>query len=92
MAAQHLYTLPVALNSEELAFRARLLSILAGSGNPEPMRRDADNVFEAKKYGGHFITNDARVLARATQIYELCGLSIVKPTVFLALVKRRLGV
>ena len=55
------------------------------------MQRNAQNVFEAQKYGGHFMTNDRRVVARADQIYALCGLSPVKPTAFLAIVRKAMG-
>ena len=91
MAANHQYTIPVAQSPDETRIQSEILRILAGNGRPEPMQRDTENVFEAQKYGGHFITNDRRVLARADQIYALCGLSLVKPTAFLAIVRKAMG-
>ena len=91
MAANHQYTISVALTPDETRILSAILRILAGNGRPESMQRDSENVFEAQKYGGHFITNDGRVLARADQIYALCGLSIVKPTEFLVTVRKAMG-
>jgi hypothetical protein len=91
MAANHQYTISVALTPDETRILSAILRILAGNGKPESMQRDSENVFEAQKYGGHFITNDGRVLARADQIYALCGLSIVKPTEFLVTVRKAMG-
>lgn len=91
MAANQQFTIPVGLTPVEVRTQAEILRILTGNGKPESMRRDSENVFEAQKYGGHFITNDIRVLARATPIVLMCGLSIVKPTEFLATVTRRLA-
>ena len=91
MAANHQYTIPVALTPDETRILSAILRILVGNGRPESMQRDSENVFEAQKYGGHFITNDGRVLARANQICALCGLSIVKPTEFLVTVRKAMG-
>lgn len=91
MAANQQFTIPVELTPDEARIQTEILRILTGNGKPESMRRDSENVFEAQKYGGHFITTDKRVLARATQLFVLCGLSIVKPTDFLATIKQRLA-
>jgi hypothetical protein len=90
-AADRIYTLPVGLTTDELALRAAIQRTLAGNGKPENVRQDAEHVFEAQKYGGHFITTDNGILGRAGELKKLCGICIVRPTEFLATVKRRLA-
>ena len=91
IAAKQQFSMPVGLTQNEQRLFGEIHRILTGNGNPDNMRRDAQNVFEAQKYGGHFITNDKRVLARAKEIEQLCGLCIVKPTEFLTTVRHMLA-
>ncbi len=46
-------------------------------------------MFEAQKYGGYFVTTDKRILSRAGELKKRCGISILVPSDFLALVKQR---
>ena len=82
-AMSFIYTIPTSLTPEEFARKAQILDILAGNGNPEKMRKDADHIFEAGKYGGYFITVDGRILKKKEAIEEICSATIVKPSEFL---------
>jgi hypothetical protein len=57
------HTLKTGLTSSEVNQRTRIHAILTGNGKPENTAADAAHVFEAGKYGAHFITTDARILA-----------------------------
>lgn len=46
------------------------------------------HVVESAKYGGYFITNDERILKKATEISSMLQLMIVTPTQFLGLYRR----
>jgi hypothetical protein len=86
--AQNLiYTIQVQLTPNELAILRKIEAILAGNGKIENISQDARHVFEAQKYGSYFITTDARILDRAEALRKSCGVLIVKPSEFLALVK-----
>ena len=86
-AMSFIYTIPTSLTTEELARKAQILNILAGKGDPERMRKDADHIFEANKYGGYFITVDGRILKKKEAIEEICSATIVKPSEFLKIVE-----
>ena len=90
-ANDRIFTIAVGLTPNECARRAESHRILTGKGNPENVRQDAEHVFEVQKYGGHFITTDKRILARANDLKRLCGISVVKPTEFLDIVRRCLA-
>src|SRR2546430_4919562 len=57
-AAERNFSLPVELTEDEERIRSAIHRILTGNGKPESVREDAEHVFEARKYGAHFITTD----------------------------------
>jgi len=87
-AQKLIYTIQVTLTPNELALLGKIQTILAGNGKVENIIQDARHVFEAQRYGSYFITTDARILERAKLLRETCGVLIMKPSGFLALLKR----
>jgi hypothetical protein len=62
--------MPVELTAPELATHERIGALVRGNAEPEQHARDAFHLVEAAKYGGrHFITNDKRLLKKASQIW-----------------------
>lgn len=84
------YTIPVQLTPNEKAALRKIERILAGNGKVENIAQDARHVFEAHKYGSYFITTDDRILHRANDLRQLAGVEIVRPSEFLAIVKKNL--
>lgn len=85
--ATHLiYTIPVQLTEGEVRKLREIETILAGNGKVENILQDAMHVFEAQKYGSYFVTTDARILNRASELRSICGLTILKPNDFLSIV------
>ena len=90
--AQNLiYTIQVQLTPNEVATLRKIETILAGNGKVGNITQDARHVFEAQKYGSYFITTDTRILDRAGALLKSCGVVIVRPSEFLALVKGQPG-
>jgi hypothetical protein len=87
-AQSRVFTLDVQLTQNERATLARIEAILAGNGKIENIKQDAQHVFEAQKYGSYFITTDNRILSLAGQLARECTVSVLKPSVFLALVNQ----
>lgn len=83
-----IYSMNVQLTPNERKLLGDVELILAGNGKIENITQDARNVFEAQKYGGYFVTTDKRILSRAGQLKKRCGVSILLPSEFLALVKQ----
>jgi hypothetical protein len=44
------------------------------------MRQDAEHVYEASKYGSYFVTTDERILKREKELFDLCTVTVVKPS------------
>ena len=44
------------------------------------MEKDAEHVFESHKYGGYFVTNDHRILAKREEILKISNARILRPT------------
>jgi hypothetical protein len=84
-ATATIYTLDCELNSEELKRKAAIHAIMTGNGKPEKYIADATHIFEAGKYGGYFITTDARILERRKTLEEASGVRIFRPTEWLKL-------
>jgi hypothetical protein len=82
-ANSFIYTLPTSLTIDEQNTKKRIWEILTGNGKPEKMKKDAEHVFEASKYGGYFITTDARIIKKKQEIESICSVIVVKPTEFL---------
>jgi hypothetical protein len=86
--AQNLiFTIEIGLTPNELMILRKIEAILAGNGKVENIAQDARHVFEAQKYGSYFITTDTKILNRAQALRSCCGVVIVKPSAFLAMVK-----
>lgn len=80
-----IYTIETSLTNGEKQQKIEILKILTGNGNPEKMKKDAEHVFEAGKYGGYFITTDERILKRKFSLEAICSVTIVKPSELLAI-------
>ena len=89
-ALDRIVTLNVDLTPQELRTKEDILTILAGDGNRDRMKADAEHVFEAQKYGGYFITTDDRILAKADVLHRTYGVHIVRPSEFVAAVESAL--
>jgi hypothetical protein len=85
-----IYTLPVSLIESEVRRLREIETILSGNGKIENILQDARHVFEAQKYGSYFITTDSRILDRASRLRTACGVTIVKPSEFLSIVKEHI--
>ena len=83
-----IFTIDVQLTPNEVTILRKIEAILAGTGQVQNISQDARHVFEAQKYGSYFITTDARILNRADALRKSCGVAIVTPSEFLALVKK----
>jgi hypothetical protein len=90
-ATERIFSWPVSLTKDEQRIRSEIHRILTGNGKPENVREDSEHVFEAQKYGGHFITTDGRILDRANDLEALCGICVLKPSAFLAKAKALLS-
>ena len=90
-ATERIFSLPVGLTQGEQRLRADIHRILTGNGKPENVREDAEHLFEAQKYGGHFITTDRRILDRGDELSAVCGICVLRPSDFLAKVKALLS-
>lgn len=67
-ALPQIFSYRVELNEAEQQMRARVRSILQGNARPGKHDADAEHVCEAAKYAGFFITNDARILAKRSEL------------------------
>jgi hypothetical protein len=81
------YTTTVPLTPDEGRRLSKIHAILTGNGKPENVADDARHIFEAQKYGSYFVTTDGRLLKRADEIWAACGVQILRPSEFLALVQ-----
>jgi hypothetical protein len=79
-AQSRIYTIPTGLTDNEQKIKAKILGILAGNGKPENMRQDAEHVYETSKYGSYFVTTDERILKREKELFDLCTVTILKPS------------
>lgn len=83
-AARFIYSRPVQLTAPELETRVRIRALIQGNAKPGQHAKDALHLVESAKYGVFFITNDARLLKKADEIYVMLPpLRVVKPTEFL---------
>ena len=86
-----IYTIEVDLTESEVSMLRKIEKILAGNGKIENIREDAKHVFEAQKYGSYFVTTDSRMLKRAPNLHSACGVTILRPSEFLDIVKQSLN-
>lgn len=82
-AAELLFTGRVQLTADEGEQHRKVREILQGDAKPGKHDSDAFHVVEASKYGGYFITNDQRILRKASAIRHVVSIEIVTPTKFL---------
>jgi hypothetical protein len=69
-ALLQIFSYSVGLNSDEQRRHRIITQELQGNAKPGKHESDADHLFEAAKYGGFFITHDARILTRAGRLGE----------------------
>ncbi len=91
VAESKISTVEVNLSDNERKIKKAILGILAGAGNPETMRQDADHIYEASKYGSYFVTADERILKREEELFELCMVTVLKPSAVLEIYKQYEG-
>lgn len=90
LATSYIGTLQVPLNTQELKELRDIEVIIVGNGNLYKRRADCRHVFEAQKYGHHFVTTDNGILKHSAAIERrFITLFIIKPTEFLGIVKHR---
>jgi hypothetical protein len=77
------YSMPVQLTAPELATHDKIQSLIQGNAKPGQHSKDAFHLVESAKYGRHFITNDARLLKKADEIWKILQLRVLKPSEFL---------
>jgi len=83
-----IYSIDVELAPNEKLLLQDVQRILAGNGKVENVRQDARHVFEAQKYGGYFVTTDKRILSRVGELKKCCGVLVLLPSEFMALLKQ----
>lgn len=91
LAVDLVFSVDVQLTANERQQLSDIETILAGNGNIENIQQDARHVFEAQKYGSHFITTDNRILSRAQALWHRCTVAVLKPSEFLARVKEQIS-
>jgi predicted nucleic acid-binding protein len=84
-AAQLIYSMPVQLTAPELATHQKIRDLIRGNAKPGQHDKDAFHLVESAKYGRYFITNDARLLKKADEIWEALQLKVLKPSEFLSI-------
>lgn len=82
-AKEFIYSLPVQLTAPELATHEKIRALIQGNAKPGQHARDAYHLVESAKYGRHFITNDARLLKKADEIWRVIQLRVLRPSEFL---------
>lgn len=88
-AARLIYTTEVSMTPAERSRFETIHRIVTGNGKPENVKEDARHIFEAQKYGSYFVTTDEKLLNRAGELRDACGVEILRPSEFLRLVRSR---
>jgi len=86
-ASNFIYTVPVVLVDPERETLRRIKDIIHGNAKSGRHERDAFHLFECDKYGGgHFLTQDSRLLKKGDELNEsgLISLLVISPRDFLA--------
>ena len=84
-AATMFKTYETLLTPREESRKRAMHVILTGNGNPDKVAADATHVFDARKYGGCFVTTDYRILSKAKELSGVWPtLVIVKPSDWLS--------
>jgi len=71
VSAPAIFSIGVSLNSSEVAAKKKIEALMQGHAQPGKHAADADHIFEAGKYAGYFITEDARILSKRGEIARL---------------------
>lgn len=87
-ASEKIFSMQVQLTPQELTIKKKLHTLITGNGKAEKYAADAENIFEAQKYGSYFVTADGRLLDKAREVQALCGVIILLPSEFLRLVRQ----
>ncbi len=82
-----IFTRKVQLTLQEKQRKNAILKVLAGKGKLERMRADAEHIFEASKYGSYFVTTDSRILKKKDELHQICGVTILKPSEIVEIIK-----
>jgi hypothetical protein len=82
-AVDMIYTVETGLTRHEIEQRVRIHAILTGNEKPENYAGNATHMFEAGKYGAHFITTDARILKKREELGGICAVIVVSPSEWL---------
>lgn len=83
-STEFVYSTRVELTPGEQAKHDQIRDLIQGNAKPGQHDKDAFHLFESAKYGRHFITNDARLLKKVDEIWEILQLKVLKPSEFLA--------
>ena len=84
LAENFVFSMEVQLTESELALHERVRAVIQGNAKPGRHHKDAFHLVESAKYGRHFITKDARLLKKASEIWQLLHLRVLRPSEFLA--------
>jgi hypothetical protein len=84
LAENFVFSMEVQLTGPELALHQRVRALIQGNAKPGRHDKDAYHLVESAKYGRHFITKDARLFKKASEIWQLLQLRVLKPSEFLA--------
>ena len=84
LAQNFVFSMEVQLTAPELALLERVRAVIQGNAKPGRHHKDAFHLVESAKYGRHFITKDVRLLKKASEIWELLHLRVLRPSEFLA--------
>ncbi len=84
-AMRIIYTDPVTLTPNEVELHRRMRDLMQGNALPGTHDRDAYHVVEAGKYGGYFVTRDARLLKKGREVHAL---EVVSPTEFMRMYRK----
>ncbi|SRR5258708_18189181 len=74
------FTIETSLTPAERDRKGAIHAILTGNGRPEKYAADSTHIFEAGKYGGYFVTTDARILSKKVELERASRAVILKPT------------
>ncbi len=90
VAQNSAYTISTSRTDEQRDLFSRIRGVVVGNGKMKNYNADAEHIFEACQYASYFITLDKAILAKRERLHQICSFSlfIVRPTEFLALIKR----
>lgn len=71
------------LTAPERQKHPQVLELIQSNAKPGRHDKDAFHLVESAKYGKHFITKDGRLLKKASEIWCVLQLKVVKPSEFL---------